>query len=204
VLGVIIVAWGVHLFWSAGQFKTIEPHFAGRCKQVTGAIGAEDIAIHPQTAIAYVSAYDRRAVLEGHAGHGGIYAYDLNAVEPKPVNLTLDAGNDFRPHGISLFVHDDGYDVLFVVNHEGGKHSVKIYDIKDGGLSHRSTLSDSLLVSPNDLAAVGPNSVYVTNDHRYVSGVMRILEEYLNWVPGWTISKQTEAARCGLEPIRSF
>jgi arylesterase/paraoxonase len=168
----------VYLFWSAGQFKTIEPHFTGRCKQVTGAIGAEDITIHPQTGIAYISAYDRRAVLEGRAGRGGIYAYDLNAAEPKPVNLTLDAGNDFRPHGISLFVDDD-YDVIFVVNHEGGKHSVEIYDIKDGGLSHRSTLSGSLLVSPNDLAAVGPNSVYVTNDHRYVSGVMRTLEEYL-------------------------
>lgn len=178
-LGVIIVAWGVYLFWSAGQFKTIEPHFAGSCKQVTEAIGAEDITIHPKTGIAFISAYDRRAVLEGRAGHGGIYAYDLKAAEPKLVNLTPDAGTDFRPHGISLFVDEEGHEALFVVNHKGGKHSVEIYDIKDGDLSHRNTLIDSLLVSPNDLVAVGPNSLYVTNDHRYVSGLLRTLEEYL-------------------------
>ena len=36
-----------------------------------------------------------------------------------PVNLTPDAGTDFRPHGISLFVGPDGRATLFVVNHPG-------------------------------------------------------------------------------------
>ncbi|UCH22196.1 MAG: SMP-30/gluconolactonase/LRE family protein [Deltaproteobacteria bacterium] len=179
VLIIIIGSWIGYLFWSAGQFKTIKPHFAGECKQVTGVIGAEDITIHPKSGIAYISACDRRAVNAGKPGRGGIYAYDLKAVDPILVNLTPDAGQDFQPHGISLYVDDGGQDALFVVNHEGGEHLIEIYDINNERLSHRKTLSDPMLVSPNDLVAVGPDKVYISNDHHYASGFLRSLEDYL-------------------------
>ncbi len=121
-------------------------------------IGSEDITIHPKSGIACISACDRRAVNAGKPGHGGIYAYGLNAATSGLVNLTPDAGQDFQPHGISLYIGDGGRDVLFAVNHEGGKHQIEIYDIKDEGLAHRKTLSDPMLISPSDLVAVGPDS----------------------------------------------
>ena len=37
------------MLWSAGQFKTIEPHFTGTCNTISGVVGAEDITIHPIT-----------------------------------------------------------------------------------------------------------------------------------------------------------
>jgi arylesterase/paraoxonase len=36
-----------------------------------------------------------------------------------------------------------------------------------------------MLVSPNDIVAVGPARFYVTNDHRYPAGWKRSLEDYL-------------------------
>jgi len=171
-------AWVGELLWSAGHFKKIEPHFDGACRTVSGLIGAEDITVHPGTGIAYMSACDRRAVNQGRAGRGAVYAYDLKKKNPPLVNLTPDAEADFQPHGISLYVNDRGPDALFVINHQGGRHRIDIYTIQGGALRLRRTLSDPMLVSPNDLVAVGPNQCYVTNDHRHVTGVARMIEEY--------------------------
>ncbi len=178
--GLVILAagWVAYLYWMAGQFKTIRPHFSGTCRVIGGVIGPEDITIHPRTGIAYVSGCDRRAVQEGGPARGAIYAYDLNAVTREPVNLTPDADPGFRPHGISLFVGTDGRDTLFVVNHQGGAHRIEVFELRDGKLSHAQTLTSPLLVSPNDIVAVGPDRFYVTNDHRYRSGWMQKLEDY--------------------------
>lgn len=179
VVLIIIVIWFVNLLWSAGQFKTIEPHFDGTCNQISGLAGAEDITIHPTTGIAYISACDRRAVNAGKPGNGAIYAYNLNVSDPVLFNLTPNPGKDFQPHGISLYVDDNGKDFLFAINHAQGTHTVEVYELVGMLLYHTKTISDPMLVSPNDLVAVGPDSFYVSNDHRHVSGMMRFMEDYL-------------------------
>jgi len=179
VLFVIIVIWFVNLLWSAGQFKTIEPHFDGTCKQILGLTGAEDITIHPKTGVAYISTCDRRAVAAGKAGMGGIYAYNLNAPDSVLFNLTSNMGEDFQPHGISLYVDSNGKDFLFAINHAKGRHTVEVFELIGILLYHTKTISDPMLVSPNDLVAVGPNSFYVSNDHGNASGIMRVMEDYL-------------------------
>lgn len=174
-----IVGWAVELYWAAGQFKTIEAHFDGQCRQITTVAGPEDITIHPKTGVAYISSTDRRAVGRGRPGGGAIYAYDPAKADPAPVNLTPEADKNFQPHGISLFAGPQGRDTLLAVNHQGGQHQIEIYDLKDGQLSHRKTISDPKLVSPNDIVAVGPETFYVTNDHRYAKGIKKTVEEYL-------------------------
>ena len=177
----LFVAGGfaIQLFYLAGQFKTLEPHFGGVCTQVAGLVGAEDIVIHPRTGIAYISANDRRSVRAGGPGRGAIYAYDLKAGSPRPQNLTPAAGEDFQPHGIDLYIGDDGREVLYVINHAGGRQAIEIYDLVGIKLLHRETLSDPLLVTPNDLVAVGHDRLYVTNDHANQAGFPRLLEDYL-------------------------
>jgi arylesterase/paraoxonase len=182
VAAVILLAVGgfiLQMVWAAGEFKTLEPHFAGACTPVTGLLGAEDVTVHPGTGIAYISATDRRSVHAGEPGHGSIYAYDLTSDAPRPKNLTPDADEDFHPHGLSLQVGDDGRDALYVVNHAAGRHTIEVYDLLDGELRHRATLSDPLLVSPNDVVAVGRDRLYVTNDHANAPGLARTLEDYL-------------------------
>jgi len=176
---IIIAGWFLNLLWTAGQFKTIKPHFAGTCKPVTGISGAEDITIHPKTGIAYISAYDRRAVGKGKEGNGGIFVYSLSAANPALIKLTSGTSKDFRPHGISLYTGKNGDDVLFVINHSGGRHSIEKYALSGDQLIHRKTIADPALVSPNDIVAVGPDSFYITNDHGSVAGLMRFFEDYM-------------------------
>ncbi len=179
VLVLLIAGWLFNLLRTAGQFKSIESHFACECSPVSGLSGAEDITIHPKTGIAYISACDRRSINNGKIVPGAIFSYNLKTSRPKLVNLTPEAGNNFQPHGISLYTGRNGKDALFVINHGGGIHKIEIFDLKDGMLVHSKTISDPMLVSPNDLAAIGPDQFYVTNDHKYVSGFKKVFEEYL-------------------------
>lgn len=169
----------LQILYASGHFKTLEPHFDGACTPITGLVGAEDVTVHPRTGVAYISATNRRSVRAGGPGRGAIYAYDLKATSPRLRNLTPAADADFRPHGINLYLGDDGREVLYAINHAGGRHSIEIYDFVDIKLFHRATLSDPLLVTPNDLVAVGYDRLYVTNDHANAAGVTRAFEEYL-------------------------
>ncbi len=181
----VVVLWQVgRILVIGGVFRTIEPHFSGRCRMVPGPVGAEDVTIHPVTGVAYLSASDRRSVMAGTPKPGAIWSYDLDQPNASPVNLTPDADVGFQPHGISLWVDDGGPDVLFVINHapvEGGgeRHTIEIYDVTDNGLMHRASLTHPLLVMPNDLVAVGRDRFYVTNTHRHPPGTMQTLETYL-------------------------
>lgn len=175
---VIAAGWIFNMVWEAGQFKTINPHFAGTCSQIKGIIGAEDLTIHPKTGIAYISAHDRRAAIVGLKAKAGIYGYDLNQPSPSLILLTTGPTPDFAPHGLSLYVGDDGQDVLVVVNHAGGKHSIEVFNLIGGQLTHSRTIYDPMLISPNDILAVSPTQFYVTNDHGYESGLMRTVEDY--------------------------
>jgi len=179
-----VAAQVVRVLWIGGVFRRIHPHVAGTCHLVPGPVGPEDITIHPRTGIAYLSASDRRGILSGRPAPGAIWAYDLTASDAAPVNLTPRADARFQPHGISLWTGSDGRDALFVVNHPvdddpPARHAIEIFDVTDGGLLHRATLTDPLLVMPNDLVAVGLDRFYVTNTHAHRPGTMQTIETYL-------------------------
>jgi len=88
VLLLLIGIWVADFLDAAGVFTEPEPRMPGTCTRVSGPIGVEDITIDQQTGIAYFSATDRRALARGEAATGKIYAYDLEADEPQPVDLT--------------------------------------------------------------------------------------------------------------------
>jgi len=188
LVAVVAGMFAARIVWIGGVFRSIKPHFAGRCHLVEGPVGPEDLTIHPQTGVAYISASDRRAVFSGKPVPGAIFAYDLNAADPHPINLTPNADISFQPHGLSLWVGDDGREVLYVINHpapQSGQpaNTVEIFDLKDGALAHRATLTDPLLVMPNDLVAVGYDRFYLTNTHAHPFGRMQTVETFLQ-IPG--------------------
>ncbi len=163
----------------AGEFKDIKPHFSGQCQKIGGVAGAEDITIHPQTGVAFISSNDRRALLAGEQTQGAIYAYDLMSENPEPKNLTSTFDQELHPHGISLYLGETGAASLFVVNHRPDGEHIEIFDYRDSTLVHRESIRGELMTSPNDVVAVGPRSFYVTNDHGNVSALGRTAEEYL-------------------------
>jgi len=172
-----ICVWLVSFLNDAGQFKDINPHFAGQCSIIPGVVGAEDISFVPGSSIALVSGYDRRITQKGQDVNGGIFAYNLADKQFTKISPPL---TDFRPHGISLYKMPNGQTRVFVINHSLGGHAVNIFDLINNKLVLFKTITGPGLISPNDLVAVGPEQFYVTNDHKYLAGVMRILEDYLS------------------------
>jgi len=180
LLLIAVGIWGYFFLNAAGVFLKIELKVAGVCKPVTGVVGVEDLTIDPETKLAYLSGYDRRAMFAGNNVRGAIWAYDLNVGDAVPVDLT--AGMEpaaFQPHGLNLYRGADGRKTLFVVNHGNNQQTVEIFDVDGAKLTHRRTVTGPELVSPNDVVGVGRDAFYVTNEHAQPPGWMRTAEDYL-------------------------
>ncbi len=177
-LAVVIGLVGVRLH-KAWHFRAIRPVVPGVCTPISGVVGVEDIAVDPNTGRAFLSICDRRAVAEGKPADGGIYAYDVN--RPGAVPVRIDTGRlvDFQPHGISLLFREHEAIALYVVNHGEGRHAIECFEVNGLRLDHRKTISGPQLVSPNDVAAVGAERFYVTNDHGSRGHFTKAVEDYL-------------------------
>ncbi len=189
-LGFLGMLW---LMARSGQFRSIEPHFSGHCTPVEGAVGVEDLVLVASGRAALLSSDDRRRRPGGDDSPGGIYMYRLDrleAIEP-PLLLSKNAPENFHPHGLDLVTTADGRGTLFVVNHprapgarpsdRPAERTIEVFDWRDGPtprLTHRETIRDPLLVSPNDVVGVDHSRFYVTNDHGSASASARRLEDY--------------------------
>lgn len=172
-LVVIVSVLGWRFLSAAGYFTGIRQEIAATCRVIPAVPGPEDIQIDHERKLAFISAYDRRAVSAGAPGsdaiRGGIYVIDLSEPEEnwalRPV--TPNVPESFRPHGISLYKDENGVNRLFAVNHPAdGPETVEIFDIGEGGaLTHIRSVTSDTFISLNDVVAVGPDSFYATNDH---------------------------------------
>ena len=175
----------VRFYAAAGQFTTltVAMEVPADCTTIRSVPGPEDIVIDHERGIAFVAATDRRAIMAGvSAARGGIYAIDLQgersswALRP----LTPHVPAAFQPHGIGLYVDAAGKRTLAAVNHANGVHTIELFDVaEDSVLSHRATVRDALIVSPNDVQPVGHDRFYVTNDHGSSSQIGKMLEDVL-------------------------
>lgn len=162
----------------AGEFKSIVSHFDGECISISGNVGAEDITIL-SNGLAIISSDDRRKTLAGNPVQGTIYSYDLNEKTPQLINLTPMLPFEFHPHGISIYTLGESSFVLAVVNHSYGRHSIEIFEYGNGLLTHKKTIKDPKLISPNDLVFLNETQMYITNDHGSRSKWMKSIENYL-------------------------
>ena len=180
LLVLVVIGWAVYILHLAGTFRPVEPMVAADCRMVPGAIGAEDITLHPGGRWAYLSSADRRTFLAGgDPGPGAIYRYDLKATTAVPEAMILEPAIPFQPHGISLYRDEAGNETLFVINHANWQHSIEVFAVQGRRLIHQRTLTDPALVSPNDIVAIDASHAYVTNDHGFSDPDWQMLEDYL-------------------------
>lgn len=181
VLVLVAGAFVLDTVISAGGFRTIEPHFAGRCERVSGVVGVEDITIDPASGLAYLSAHDRRGWREDGTKAGAIYVYRPGSFA-RPLRMAHDFAGDFHPHGISLWRNAAGSDRLFVVNHpktpKDNLSQVEIFEIEDGRLRHVKSVLPDAAYSLNDVAAVGADSFFATIDKGSLTPLGRTLETF--------------------------
>lgn len=184
LLLLIIVGFIIRTLLAAGVFKTIQPHHDQEAIMLDLPVaGPEDITID-SAGLAFISADDRRTNLSGK-GHvrGAIFVLDLTDSSRNLRDVTPASLQDFHPHGISRWVSPEGRIFLFAISHlhDPKVNAIERFEWRNDSLVHLETITDSeLIISPNDLVAVGERSFYVTNDHGYPDpGLGRTLEEYL-------------------------
>lgn len=175
----------------AGVFRSVEESQPfGQCEKLAGPIGAEDITVDRVQKLAYISADDRRQAfldkdLKSYE-NGGIWTLDLSDPNSKPKQLMVKMKGAFHPHGIALrFEQQDGVQgkaiELYAVNHlDMQTHEIDVFSIlPDGNLKLRRRIPFPELISPNDIAVVGKDRFFVSNDHGNPRhSVMEIVEDY--------------------------
>ena len=170
VLFLLLAALIVDFLRHGGQFKTLQPHFAGSCATLPLDASAEDIQIDRARGLAYLSYLDRRAQVEGKAVTGTIMLLDLNVAEPRPRAALTTEPADFHPHGLSLYRTGDGSQRLFVISHPGKQSAdqaqrVEIFEQSaTGAFAPARTIRDPSLFKPNAILAVGLDQFYIAND----------------------------------------
>ncbi len=177
----IIGLFTLNAVWQSGSFKIIENSFDGTCQKIAGLSGVEDITIDQTTGIAFLSSDDRWAKsLRKTLIKGAIYTLNLNDSMPNPLSMTAQfADEDFHPHGISLYKTSAGKKMLFVVNHKKLENTIEIFEYKNDSLIHQKTISDALLVSPNDVVGIGERAFYCTNDHNEKASAWRSIKDLM-------------------------
>jgi arylesterase/paraoxonase len=184
VLAIAVLLFAIRFVRATNLFGTIQEVDAS-CRVIEAVPGPEDIVIDRARGFAFVSATDRRVLMAGGTEstglRGGIYLIDLNALPEQwaLVSVTPSTPESFRPHGLGLFIDEEGRRSLFVVNHPAsGPEEVVILDVDEQGrLSHRRTVSDPLMVNLNDVQPVGADLFYATNDHAV--GTSDALQDFL-------------------------
>ena len=142
------------------HFARVAHDFDGSCAPVSGIAGPEDMAVDHASGRVFISSLDRR----DPEARGAVHLFD--PADPLAAggwrDITGGEPAAFRPLGIDYY-ENDGVRRLFIVNEFN--NAVEIFDVGDDGvLTHRKTMTEKRLTSPNNVVAVGPTQFYVTND----------------------------------------
>ena len=193
VLLLLLVVIGALLIYrvlnAAGNFNTVTAQFAGKCRSVSGVVGAEDMELDRATGALFISSQDRRPYPPADAAmkQGGIYLASVDRPGAAPRPLTAELSRTLHPHGISLFADALGRKTLAVVNHPGTGDEVILFDVtgdRAAGagsvvLTPRRTVKDPLMHSLNDVVLVSHEAFYATNDHGSETELGKQLETWL-------------------------
>lgn len=168
-------------------YVQLDPFYAGRqfgtegCREVKGFSGPEDFAVDTATGAIFVASLVPVTapvlVTEGQAAgeSGGVYRFRPGQA---PVRLTIEGGPEVRGHGLGLWSDPSGERRLFLVDHAEAGERVVIARIEGARLVHVRTVESPLFVSLNDVAPVGPERFYVTNDHHNPRGPWQRVEDF--------------------------
>lgn len=152
-------------------------------QRIEGIPGPEDVVIDQERGVAYVSSQQREQSSVGQV-NGDIFMLDLTTDEPQPINVTGNLEEEirpFHPHGLDLYISEEGKRRLFVINHRSDKnHSIEVFDIEDNHLEHVcQVIEDEVFTQPNDLVALSKDTFLVVNDHGYRDKVAQKFETIL-------------------------
>lgn len=174
----LIVIFISNIFISTGYFRTIENTYNGEIVKQIELPGAEDITINHQDSFAIISSTRRQVYPPKEDEIGGLYFMDLKNDKFNTIHLTSSFKKPFAPHGISM-INLDSTSKIMAINHTLQGHSIEVFNLKNKTLTYEKTLTDEIMVSPNDIVMIDKDRFYFTNDHKYTEGFGRLTEDYL-------------------------
>lgn len=127
---------------------------------------------------------------------GSLHVIDPKTMKAQKLDLVHFDG-PFVTHGIDVIsdpARPEGEAVyIFAVNHlphpevHGETHSqieLFYHEIGSGSARHVRSVWDPAITTPNDVVALSPTSIFVTNDHYHATGNWRKFEDFAG--PKWT------------------
>ncbi len=149
------------MLWANGLFSSAQTGFSGSCRVLSNIPGVTDIEV--ASGLAYVAVANARRPSDDD----GIYVLPLDGTG----RLTKLAGTpkDFHPRGLGLYRSPDGSGIfLLAVNRRStGRSSIDSFEVTNPAtapaLVAQGTIGSGLLTDPQDVAASGAGSFYVTN-----------------------------------------
>ncbi len=161
MLVLALVFFAGRMLWANGLFSSAQTGFPGSCRVISNVPGVTDIEV--AGGMAFVAVGNAR----GPRSEDGVYALPLNGTG----RLTKLSGTprDFHPRGIGLYRSPDGSGVfLLAVNRRSvGRYSIDSFEITNPAtapaLVSQGTIGSGLLTDPQDVAASGMGSFYVSN-----------------------------------------
>lgn len=162
-----VVAYSVEVVRVLRPFVAVTPHGTTSCQRIEadGLLGAEDLEFDHASGTLWIAAADRRGDPSFRPHDAAVFRFRPDS-EPRPVRVpTTGLSAPLRLHGLGLYAPTAGPRRLFLVNHGDSGESVEIFEEDAGSLRHVRSVHDPLFISLNDVAALGPESFYATNDH---------------------------------------
>ncbi len=177
LLGIILLLFIANILITTGFFRTVDNQFDGTIFKKIPIKGAEDITLSILDSFSLVSATSRNGLPPTEEEFGGLYFMDLKNTDFKTTLLTANFPTSFAPHGISMLKTDSTYTVM-AINHTPKGSTIEVFTLHGDSLAYKKTLTDSAMISPNDIVLLDENRFYFTNDHRYTEGIGLFFEEY--------------------------
>ncbi|KAI1387745.1 calcium-dependent phosphotriesterase [Hypoxylon trugodes] len=176
-------------------------------------IACEDLHYHEQSGLLYSACQGDLVKAAGwfpgawsldypkNPASGSLVVIDPKTMKARKLSLENFYSDIFVTHGISLYTPPDDQKTIYIlaINHlpnplwtpTSSEHSkaasrveVFVHKIGSNKAKHIRSISHPLIRTPNDLLALSENEFLVTNDHYYLDGYMRLVEELFH--PAWT------------------
>jgi len=191
LLGLFV--YGAKAVTTLRPFVRIAPQGTAGCRllEAPGLVGAEDMEFDHESGALWIVAGDRRADPSHRPKDGAVFRF-RPGTDAAPVRVPIVGfSTELRPHGLGLWRSAAGSTGarelrLFSVQHGREHESVEIFAVEATGseagsvqLRHVRSVTSPAFISLNDVAAVGPEAFYATNDHGRRPPLGFLIEDFL-------------------------
>jgi arylesterase/paraoxonase len=186
----LIAAALVQILLHNDYFKHTYNHQPGPCRLIKPVVdGSEDLELLPNGFAVITSGlrYLKSVETDNFVGKLFLYNFNVNSTEPKAdeIKLIWNAASikTFNPHGLKSLINDKEI-VLYVISHPPGGDVIELFslDIQKKEAKHLKSLKHEMITAANNLAIVGPEEFYVSNDHYFQNHYLVQLEYLLPYI----------------------